>query len=917
MNSEKSLLIAVFFLALMFLIPSKLLAQPRAYIPNINDTTVSVVDTGTNTLITNIEVGTRPSSAVVTPDGTKVYVTRNVDPAGSVVVIQTSTNTVLTTINVDRSPTDLAISPDGSTLWVANFNGVGSNRTISKIDTSTDMVVNTINLPMIGQSCNPSGIVAHPTLDFVYVIANCHRLLTIDTTTDMVLGTNRTVLLGENDIDITPDGSKIYVTDRFNSAVYIIDLPASGLPPTAVSDTISLSDVFCESDPLDVAVSPDNNFAWVMTSTTPAPNGTCNNSGFEDVNYVRIDTGTNASLLLMGDPFEIYSTIGFLRDGSSFYGLRITGTATEVQVSNAGVITVGTPITLGENGSRSTSPYFIGPDMSDLTIDKTGNGAGTVTSTPAGIDCGSDCTAVFPTDSDVDLSAVPDTGSEFTMWDQDCSGTNPDTTITLMTTSVCEAIFSLEQFNVNVNLAGTGSGTVTSNPAGINCPGTCSDMFDFDSNITLSESANADSDFIGWTGDPECTGGVINNLTADVTCIATFDLKMFTLTANKAGNGTGTITSAPPGINCGPACGSENSDFVINTNVTLTAAPTAADSEFAGWGGDCAAAGNNLNAAVTMDQARTCTANFALQQRTLTVDKTGTGDGTVTSAPPGINCGAGCTTENADFIINTMVTLTAAADGISSFSGWGGACAAAGTNASATVNMTDAMTCSADFTLEERTLTVNKSGNGDGTVTSNPAGINCGPGCTTDNAIYIINTMVTLTATPDGNSNFAGWDGACSAAGTSQTATVTLADSVTCTADFTLIQFTISISIAGDGDGRVTTTPEGINCPEDCTGEFDTGSVVVLNPIPDLGSVFTAFAGDPGCFEAEIIVGSDLSCVVVFVPQGGLLDGGEDESDSGCSLASGKIDMNSAGANLLLLLLPLMLLFRKRKLENK
>ncbi len=745
MNLKKSVflfLIPVY----LFLFTFEAYAQPRAYIPNRDAGTVSVVDTSTNMVVDTIAVGSEPNSVVVTPDGTKVYISRGT-MNGQVTVIQSSDNSVLTNIPVGINPSDIAITPDGSFVYVTNFNSF----TVSKIDTSTDTVVDTLNVPFTNQSCNPRGIVDHPTLGFLYVISICDVLYTIDTSDDSFLpGANRTALTGANDLDITPDGAKLYVTDRVNASVQIINLTA-GVPPATVSNTVSLSNGFCEANPQDVAVDPDGDTAWVLTQTQNSMSGGCNFQPipFNGVSYVLIDTNTDASVLIGGN-LQNFFNLGFTRDGMSFYAINFGGGgfAKEIQAQLPIVIPME-QIDL-DDGATARSPYFIGPDMSDLTVEKSGNGAGTVTSTPAGIDCGTDCTAVFPTDSDVDLSAVPDTGSEFTMWDQDCSGTNPDTTITLMTTSVCEAIFSLEQFNVNVNLAGTGSGTVTSNPAGINCPGTCSDMFDFGSNITLTESANADSDFIGWTGDPECTGGVINNLTADVTCIATFDLKMFTLTANKAGNGTGTVTSAPPGINCGPACGSENSDFVINTNVTLTAAPTAADSEFAGWGGDCAAAGNNLNASVTMDQARTCTANFALQQRTLTVDKTGTGDGTVTSAPPGINCGAGCTTENADFIINTMVTLTAAADGISSFSGWGGACAAAGTNASATVNMTDAMTCSADFTLEERTLTVNKSGNGDGTVTSNPAGINCGPGCTTDNAIYIINTMVTLTATPDG-----------------------------------------------------------------------------------------------------------------------------------------------------------------------
>ena len=237
MNSDKSILIALFFLTLMFLIPSLLLAQPRAYIPNINDTTVSVVDTGSNTLITNIQVGMRPNSAVVTPDGTKAYVTRNV-LNGRVEVIQTSTNTVLTTINVDSGPSDIAISPDGSTVWVTNFNGTinqtGSFGTVSKIDTATDTVLDTIPLPLVGQSCNPLGIVAHPTLDFVYVIADCGRLFTIDTTTDTLLGAaNRTVLPGESEIDITPDGTKIYVTNRPGNTVLIIDLPVTGLPPAS------------------------------------------------------------------------------------------------------------------------------------------------------------------------------------------------------------------------------------------------------------------------------------------------------------------------------------------------------------------------------------------------------------------------------------------------------------------------------------------------------------------------------------------------------------------------------------------------------------------------------------------------------------------------------------------------------------
>jgi hypothetical protein len=64
-------------------------------------------------------------------------------------------------------------------------------------------------------------------------------------------------------------------------------------------------------------------------------------------------------------------------------------------------------------------------------------------------------------------------------------------------------------------------------------------------------------------------------------------------------------------------------------------------------------------------------------------------------------------------------------------------------------------------------LTVNKAGNGNGSVTGQ--GINCGSDCSEE---YIENTQVTLTATPNTGSTFVGWSGACS--GTTTTCQVTM-----------------------------------------------------------------------------------------------------------------------------------------------
>jgi hypothetical protein len=74
-------------------------------------------------------------------------------------------------------------------------------------------------------------------------------------------------------------------------------------------------------------------------------------------------------------------------------------------------------------------------------------------------------------------------------------------------------------------------------------------------------------------------------------------------------------------------------------------------------------------------------------------------------------------------------------------------------------------------------LTVTKAGTRTGTVTSSPAGINCGTTCS---ANFASGSVVTLTAKASTGSTFAGWSGACSGTGTCKV-TMTAAKSVAAT----------------------------------------------------------------------------------------------------------------------------------------
>jgi endoglucanase len=324
-------------------------------------------------------------------------------------------------------------------------------------------------------------------------------------------------------------------------------------------------------------------------------------------------------------------------------------------------------------------------------------------------------------------------------------------------------------FTLSVTKTGTGTGTVAG--GAINCGTVCSASVTSGSSVTLTATPASGSTFSGWTGAcTNATGTCTVSMTQARSVTATFTSQSttFALTVARAGTGTGTVTSSPAGISCGTTC---TANYSNNTSVTLTAA-AASGSTFAGWSGACTNVSGTCT--VSMTAARSVTATFNSSSTfALAITKMGTGTGTVTSSPTGINCGATCT---ANFANATNVTLTAAASTGSTFGGWSGACT--GTTLTCTVAMTQARNVTATFntTSSNFPLTVTLAGTGSGTVTSSPAGINCGTTCS---ASYASTVSVTLTATAASGSTFAGFGGACT--GTTCTVAMSQARAVTAT----------------------------------------------------------------------------------------------------------------------------------------
>jgi phospholipase C len=474
-----------------------------------------------------------------------------------------------------------------------------------------------------------------------------------------------------------------------------------------------------------------------------------------------------------------------------------------------------------------------------LSVQTSGAGGGTINSTPAGINCGQACSASFASGTQITLTATASASSSFAGWTGGgCSGSTPTCALTLSASQQVTASFNTipNPAVLTVNAAGIGTGTIASNPAGINCGPTCSASFASGTQVMLTATAGANSTFAGWTaggcsgGSPTCTLTVSasQQVTASFNAIPNLDV----LTVNLAGTGTGTIASNPAGINCGPTC---SASFASGTQVTLTAT-AGVNSTFAGWTGT-GCSGTNPTCTLTLTASQQVIASFNTAAVVLTVSLTGAGAGTIASNPSGINCAPTC---SASFASETQVTLTAIALENSSFAGWTGSCSGTNPTCTLTLGASQQVTASFSTTQSAPVLTEILAGTGTGTVSSNPAGINCAPTCS---ASFASGTQATLTATAGANSSFAGWTGGCS--GSNPTCTLTLSASLQVTATFASTAAMLTVSLVGTGTGTVASNPSGVTCGPTCTASFADGTQVTLTETASASSSFSGWTG--GC----------------------------------------------------------------------
>lgn len=222
-------------------------------------------------------------------------------------------------------------------------------------------------------------------------------------------------------------------------------------------------------------------------------------------------------------------------------------------------------------------------------------------------------------------------------------------------------------------------------------------------------------------------------------------------------------------------------------------------------------------------------------RRTLSILIGGDGEGRVTSVPAGIDCGAVC---DATFRAGTWVRLTGEAGAGSTFEGWRSRDCFVGADGRCTVVMTFNSAVQADFQKEQVRLAVVRYGSGAGRVTSDVPGIDCGDDCNED---LPRGWWVTLTATPDAGSEFAGWTGDGCIGSLDPACQVKVDRDSSLAASFKLPDKRLTVTVTGGANGEVWIN--GTPCRDHCDYYFIHGATVELFAFADPGRGFGGWSG--------------------------------------------------------------------------
>lgn len=307
-------------------------------------TSVTTVSTGAGSGLRNV---------VLSSDGAYAYAIDQFQDR--VVVVDTATNTVLTNVTVGDQPLDITVSPDGAHLYVSNF----SDDSVSVIDTATNSVSATLSLDFGGTNgFGPDGVAVSRDGAYLYVANRSTGNITIiDTATGnpiaIVSSGSQT-----NSVAISPDGTALYATSQGASDVlsfYTID-PVTGVltanGSTATGDS-PLTVSMCNNPKSGAPLANGGTFVANTAAALACAGGTAVvDGGTLLINGASQTITTAMSLAAAGGTIDtngndtlidsvISGTGGLTKTGSGMLTLNAANTYTGMTTVSAGTLAVG------------------------------------------------------------------------------------------------------------------------------------------------------------------------------------------------------------------------------------------------------------------------------------------------------------------------------------------------------------------------------------------------------------------------------------------------------------------------------------------------------------------------------------------------------------------------------------------------
>jgi hypothetical protein len=543
-------------------------------------------------------------------------------------------------------------------------------------------------------------------------------------------------------VDVYGANGDVYAIDKAHSAAYLLNPTGTEILAKTQFTSATAQNLF------DLAVDQsDGNF--YVTSSTPNEESTTS----------VVDEFSASGAYVSRLPHEF---------GASLHLQGIRGPS-DIAVDNGASSPNGGDVFVasadpahGKDSVYAFGPRAAAPTERKLVVAADGNGAGRLTCEVNG--AFEECASEYAEGTQITLTGLAEAGSVFAGWRagtgaaSSCAGSG-SCTITLTADSSLDATYLLEN-TLALREAGTGTGTVTSEPAGLDCGLTCEAIFAHNQTVTLSAAAN-EGKVGGWSGCESVSGPGEEKCTVRVSVAklvtVQFDAEpLLTVAREGTGAAEGRVTSTPAGIDCGSEC----TDPVPIGN-TIVLEEHAEAGSFGGWTGCTSEPEGRCE--VLMSAAKEVRAKFtAPAPAEFKLQAQVSGGGEIVSQPGTIACKEGSAAGQCEEEVNSSSTVKLKAQ---AESGWAleewteGPCAGSNATSCEFTMPSHDVSVGAKFAVShQHKLTVVKFGEG-GVKTATPPGLTCGPTQLECVAEFDEGAHILLEESPATGYQFAGWIG--------------------------------------------------------------------------------------------------------------------------------------------------------------